>query len=92
MNKKLLPGFWQAKRIGKRWQVVDEGGGRVAAIENAPDEGEKARLVAASPYMLQALQAVSNIIGEEDLPDNGEFSGAAISDMVRTAIKMATDS
>lgn len=92
MNKKLLPGCWQAKRIRDKWQVVDEEGGRVAAIENATDEEKRARLIAASPYMFQALQAVADIMGEEDLPDNGELSGAAISDMVRSAVEIATES
>jgi len=29
-------------------------------------------------------------MGEEDLPDNGELSGAAICDMARSAIAAAT--
>ena len=33
-----------------------------------------------------ALKAVYELMGDTDLPDNGEISGAAVSDMVRAAI------
>jgi hypothetical protein len=36
---------------------------------------------------MEALLAVRNLVGEEDLPDNGEFSGAAICDLVRDLTK-----
>jgi hypothetical protein len=39
--------------------------------------------------MLEALKAVVNLMGDEDLPDNGEFSGAAISDLVRSTVELA---
>jgi hypothetical protein len=32
--------------------------------------------------MLEAFKGISELIGDEDLPDNGELSGAAISDKV----------
>jgi hypothetical protein len=41
------------------------------------------------PDLLDAAQAVVEILGEEDLPDNGELSGAAISDMLRAAVETA---
>ena len=39
--------------------------------------------------MLDVLIAVSELLGDEDLPDNGELIGAAISDMVPVAIGLA---
>ena len=30
----------------------------------------------------------SDLIGDEDIPDNGELSGAAICDMVRSAVDL----
>ncbi len=35
---------------------------------------------------LEALKAIMNLIGDKDLSDNGELSGAAICDMARAAI------
>jgi hypothetical protein len=29
------------------------------------------------------------MLGDEDLPDNGEFSGAAVTDMLRAAVEQA---
>jgi len=58
---------------------------RMVSIESK----KNASLIAASPYMLEALEAVVALLGDEDLPDNGELSGAAISDMARTAVAMA---
>jgi len=75
-----------------KWYILDEEENKVATIEDTTDLEKKARLIAASPYMLQALQAVIDILGDEDLPDNGELSGAAISDMVRSAVEIATES
>ena len=92
MNNKRLPGSWQTKRMLNKWYILDEEENKVATIEDTTDLEKKARLIAASPYMLQALQAVIDILGDEDLPDNGELSGAAISDMVRSAVEIATES
>jgi hypothetical protein len=39
--------------------------------------------------MLEALKGIAELIGDEDLPDNGELSGAAISDMVHAAIQLS---
>lgn len=38
---------------------------------------------------LEALKAIMNLIGDKDLPDNGELSGAAVCDMARAAIAAA---
>ena len=39
---------------------------------------------------LEALKALMDLIGDNDLPDNGELNGAAICDMARAAIASAT--
>lgn len=71
---------------GGSWVVQTKDGKTIATVS----DGSFAKLMAASPYMLEALKAVSNLLGDEDLPDNGELSGAAISDMVRSAVDLAT--
>jgi len=61
----------------------------VQASRNRGDKAEaKAKMIAMSPYMLEALKSVAELMGDEDLLDNGEFSGGAVSDMVRTSIKL----
>ena len=44
---------------------------------------------AAAPAMYEALQALLALIGDEDLPDNGELSGASICDFARSALAQA---
>jgi hypothetical protein len=82
--------MWQAKPEKDSWAVIDDKGHPIASINKANDAEAKARLMAASPLMLEALQAVMNLMGDEDWPDNGEFSGAAICDLVRSAVDLAT--
>ena len=36
--------------------------------------------------LLAALEAALAILGDDDLPDNGELSGAAVTDMMRAAV------
>ena len=48
-----------------------------------------ATLIAAAPAMYEALQALLALIGDEDLPDNGELSGASICDFARSALTQA---
>lgn len=81
--------MWQAKQEKDSWAVLDDNGHLIASVQKDQDAEAKARLMAASPLMLEALKAVMNLIGDEDLPDNGEFSGAAISDLVRSAVDLA---
>ena len=80
-----LPNLWKAKLNDDVWLVVNEAGSTIATIGNTGDDEAIAKLFAASPYMLEALKAMVELIGDEDLPDNGELSGAAICDMVRAA-------
>ncbi|MFC1924635.1 hypothetical protein ACFLXA_04655 [Chloroflexota bacterium] len=83
--------IWKSTQIGDKWQIQTQQGGLVATLEPSTDSQINAKLIAASPYMLEALKAVVDLIGEEDLPDNGELSGAAICDMVRAAVSLATE-
>ena len=46
-------------------------------------------LETAAPAMYEALQALLALIGDEDLPDNGELSGASICDFARSALAQA---
>ena len=57
-----------------------------------PESGHinaNATLIAAAPAMYEALQALLALIGDEDLPDNGELSGASICDFARSALAQA---
>ena len=81
--------MWQAKAKGESWTIQDHKGNVIALVNKAKNAETNARLIAASPYILEALKAVVNLIGDEDLPDNGEYSGAAISDLVRSAVALA---
>ncbi len=89
MGKLYNPSSWQAVSQAGSWVVKDKNGRVIASVNSSSSEAD-ARLIAASPYMLEALKATVGLIGDEDLPDNGEVSGAAISDMVRSAIQLAT--
>jgi len=73
-----IPSSWEAKRKGDSWQVINEKGSLIATINKNENMESYAKLIAASPYMLNALKAVMELIGDDDLPDNGELSGAAI--------------
>ncbi len=86
MSKGHIPGAWVAKLDGRVWQIVDKDGQLVATLAENADAKARAKLIAMSPYMLEALKGVVELMGDEDLPDNGEFSGAAVCDMARTAI------
>jgi len=90
-DKMKLQDSWGAKPISDSWQITDQTNSVIAEIKHHKDAESNARLIAASPYMLSALKAVTELIGDEDLPDNGELSGAAICDMVRSAVNLATN-
>ena len=90
MTAERISGPWKAVLHERSWQVQSDDGQVVASLEKTGNEEGNAKLVAASPYMLGALKALMELIGDEDLPDNGELSGEAICDMARTAIALAT--
>lgn len=90
MKQKYTSGTWKALLEGGRWKVQSSESKLIASVEKNSQDEVNARLIAASPMMLEALSGLVQLIGEEDLPDNGELSGAAICDLARSAIAVAT--
>ena len=90
MEPKYTEGKWEAALEGGRWKVVAPKTKVVASVEKSSQEEANAKLIAASPMMFEALWGLVQLIGEEDLPDNGELSGAAICDLARSALDMAS--
>ncbi|MFC2001226.1 hypothetical protein ACFLUZ_01830 [Chloroflexota bacterium] len=90
MESKYTIGTWKAVFENGRWEVRSSESGMVASIEKGGQDEPNARLIAASPMMFEALSGLVQLIGDEDLPDNGELSGAAICDLARSAIAIAT--
>ncbi len=88
MGKGCIPGTWEAKLDGKVWKILTEDEQVVATLAESTDAESRAKMIAVSPYMLEALKGVVELIGDEDLPDNGELSGAAVCDMVRSAVEL----
>jgi hypothetical protein len=84
-----MPNTWKALLKGDNWIVQTQRGRIIATLGTGEEAKKNAKLIAASPYMLEALKAVVGLIGDEDLPDNGELSGAAVCDMVRAAISLS---
>ena len=89
MEKKQIPNTWKSVKKGTSWVVQAQDGKTIATIRDTGSDESYAKLIAASPYMLEALKAMVALIGDEDLPDNGELSGAAVSDMMRSAVEIA---
>lgn len=85
-----IPNTWKVIPKGDNWIVQTQNGHLIATIGKGKDTEANARLIAASPMMLEALSGLVQLIGEEDLPDNGELSGAAICDLARSALAVAT--
>ena len=89
MNNEI-PGVWEARLEGKNWKIFSDSGQLIATLAEDPDAEATARMIAVSPYMLQALKCAVELIGDEDLPDNGEISGSAVCDMVRSAVELGS--
>lgn len=85
-----IPGTWQAKKNEDVWQVLDGEGRLIATLSDIPDAEAKAKQIAVSPYVLEALKSMVELLGDEDMPDNGELSGAAVCDMARAAVTQAS--
>lgn len=83
---KSVPGAWQAVLENGSWVIRDKDGHKIAVVEKGKNAKANARLIAMCPYTYEALKGVVALIGDEDLEDNGELSGAAICDMARAAI------
>ena len=89
METGIAPGSWKAIFANGSWKVQDGNGQIIATINKGENDEAYAHLIAASPYMLEALKGLVGLIGDEDLSDNGELSGAAICDLVRSALALA---
>ena len=102
MNKttksaQFTPGPWQISAIQnepEKMSIIDADMCFVAEVWQTYIDGESrqqahAALIAAAPAMYEALQALLALIGDEDLPDNGELSGASICDFARSALAQA---
>ena len=64
MGKNLI--LWKATPKGDSWIVQDDKGLVIASVNKAKNAETNARLIAASPCMLEALKAVVNLIGDDD--------------------------
>ncbi|MCP4609016.1 MAG: hypothetical protein GY845_09935 [Planctomycetes bacterium] len=89
MEIKTVPSSWKAVKENEIWQIRDKDGKLISKIEPSPEDESQARLIATSPYLLKVLKGMVALIGDDDLEDNGELSGAAICDMARDAVAMA---
>ncbi|AII60155.1 hypothetical protein X793_00430 [Dehalococcoides mccartyi CG4] len=89
MKPSYSDGMWKAVREGGKWKIHSQKDEVIATIEKSQKEEPHAHLIAASPVMFEALSGLVQLIGEEDLPDNGELSGAAICDLARAALSVA---
>ena len=82
----FTPGPWVVNTFivngQHKLEVLDATGANACVQANA-------HLIAAAPAMYEALQALLALIGDEDLPDNGELSGASICDFARSALAQA---
>jgi len=90
MEPKHTLGNWKATLESGIWKVRSSDSTTIASVEKSNQDEANARLIAASPMMFEALSSLVQLIGDEDLPDNGELSGAAICDLARSAIAMAS--
>ncbi len=90
MKPSYSDGMWKAVSEGGKWKIHSPKDEVIATIEKSRKAEPNAKLIAASPMMFEALSGLVQLIGEEDLPDNGELSGAAICDLARSALAVAT--
>lgn len=81
-------GPWQAIKNNNTWQIVDGNNQIIAMVADIPDAETKAKQIAIAPFVFDALKSVVELLGDEDIPDNGELSGAAISDLARAAVEI----
>ena len=89
MKPRHTEGMWKAASEGGKWKVQSSKNEVIAVVENSRKAEANAKLIAASPMMFEALSGLIQLIGEEDLPDNGELSGGAICDLARSALAVA---
>jgi hypothetical protein len=90
MNTRYIKGTWKPKSEGGQWRVYSTENEVIASLTKNKQAEANAKLIAASHLMFEALSGLVQLIGDEDLPDNGELSGAAICDLARSALAVAT--
>lgn len=89
MESRYIGGNWKAVLKDGEWEIRSSDDKLIAHVIADGQSEANARLIAASPILLEALSALVQLIGEDDLPDNGELSGAAICDLARSALAIA---
>lgn len=89
MESNYTAGNWKAALENGKWKVRSSDGEIIASVEKGNRDEANAKIIAASPMMFEALSGLVQLIGDEDLPDNGELSGAAICDLARSALTIA---
>ena len=85
-----IPTKWKAVLEGEIWKVLSSENKIIAIVEKSSQDEANAKLIAASPMMFEALSGLVQLMGDEDLPDNGELNGAAICDLARSTIAVAS--
>ena len=86
-----LKGKWQITSLYNGIKLMPRAESSTYRVSKDHKQDEaNAKLIAVSPMMLEALSGLLQLIREEDLPDNGELSGAAICDLARSAAAIAT--
>ena len=90
MTLNRTEGMWKAVFEDGQWTIRSSQNSLIASVEKGSHDEADAKLMAVSPMMLEALSGLVQLIGEEDLPDNGELSGAAICDLAHSAVAIAT--
>lgn len=87
MNTSYSPSPWKANNNSGVWEIIGEDNKKISTITQSDNSERYAKRIAMSPYVLEALEAMVKLIGDEDLPDNGDLSGAAVCDMARAALE-----
>ena len=86
MTTQHTPGPWTTSSLpnGTEWTVSIDGGDMLADLTGCPNEQANARLIAAAPDLLAALQIAENAL---DMYSGGQSSDLAA---IRIAIDKAT--
>ena len=69
MSEEYSPSPWQAVMQQESWLIVDKNNKKIATIEKSVKSEEYAKIIAASPFMLEALQKMVALMADEDLPE-----------------------
>jgi len=67
MPKVFSPSLWKASKEGANWVMIGPSNAVVARLEGKANTEKTAKLIAASPCMLDALRGVLRLAGDDDL-------------------------